>query len=196
MNKIQHLTCCVLLIALLLTGCASPYGKTSRLMQPAFAPAMLPPPGKTLVCIHRPRATQGYVLYTGIWDSTKLIADLGNGHSVAYVCEPGKHYFINRSAEVVGVVEADLLPDKTYDLCTHIAGAFVASFKLKPLKPGDKEYQKLPKLLATQMWVTPEPGAAGDYQSRKGKEVEHILQDFSSGDKNDRLQHLSAEDHR
>jgi len=196
MKKIQRLTCCVLLTAALLTGCASPYGKTSRLMQSASAPVAPPPAGKSLVCIHRPRSGQGYALYTGIWDGTKLIADLGNGHSVAYVCEPGKHYFINRSAEVVGVVEADLLPDKTYDLCTHIAGAFVASFKLKPLKPGDKDYQQLPKLLTTQIWVAPAPVAIEDYQSRKGKEVEQIIQDFVSGDKNDRLQHLSAEDHR
>jgi hypothetical protein len=44
--------------------------------------------------------------------------------------------------------------------------------------------------------VAPAPVAIEDYQSRKGKEVEQIIQDFVSGDKNDRLQHLSAEDHR
>ena len=43
---------------------------------------------------------------------------------------PGKHYFINCSAEVVGVVEAQLLPGRTYDLQVRTAGAFIASFNL------------------------------------------------------------------
>lgn len=96
------------------------------------------------------------------------------------------------------MVEADLLPDKTYDLWINTAGAFIASFKIEPLKPGDKEYSKLSTWLQTQTWVAPATGSDKFEfeQSKRAKDVEHIIQDFVYGDKKDRLQHLAPEDHR
>jgi hypothetical protein len=187
-----------LLILTLLTGCASPTGRVSKYMSASVAAPATPPPGRTLVCIHRPKARQGYPLYTGLWDGTNFFSDLGNGHSVAYVCDPGKHFFINRSVEVVGVVQADLLPDKTYDLWIDTAGAFIASFKIRPLKPGDQEYPKLAKWLQTQLWVAPATGTSQfDYeQSTRAAEVAQIIQDFGYGSKKGRLQYLAPEDHR
>src|SRR5215831_11366182 len=100
----------LLIVPLALAGCTSPYGNPSMLMLPTTAPSAAVPADKSMVRIHRPRAFQGCALYTGVWDSGHFIADLGNGHSVAYVCDPGTRYFINRSVERVGVVEAGLLP--------------------------------------------------------------------------------------
>lgn len=164
-------------------------------MQASALTSEIPPAGKTLVCIHRPRARQGYGLYTGVWDSKSLIADLGNGHSVAYVCEPGKHYFISRSVELVAVVEADLLPDSTYDLWVDTAGAFIASFKLKPVTHDSKERSEVATWEKENHWVTPGSSAAG-YEQSKSQEIELILHDFVDGEKKERLQHLSADDHR
>ncbi len=179
----------------LATGCVGSISKTSKWMQTTAAPSGVPPAGKTLVCIQRPRAFQGHMFYTSIWDSKTLVADLGNGHSVAYTCEPGKHYFINRSAEVTGVVEADLLPGQTYDLWLDTAGAFIASFQIKPVKPGSKQAALVPQWTAQLRWVTPGPGS-DKYEKSEDADINKILQDFVYGRKHDRVLHLSAEDHR
>jgi hypothetical protein len=181
-------------VLLFLAGCASPLSQPSELMQRA-TPVATPPAGKSLVLIHRPRAMQGYKLYTTVWDSTNLIADLGNGHSVAYVCDPGTHYFINRSVERVGVVEAQVLPNQSYHLRLDTAGAFIASFQLEPVKRGDDgTWKKIPEWTNEHIWVTRGPAAA-NYERRELREVELIIQDFVHGQKKDRLRHLGPDDH-
>ena len=178
-----------------LTGCASPYADPSRLMEAANLAPAAPPAGKSLVCIHRPRARQGYNLYTGVWDSTSFVADLGNGQSVAYVCDPGKHYFLNRSVELVAVVEADLQPGKTYDLWLDTAGAFIASFKLKPVTHCSPEQAKVATWTTENHWV--ERGTESvAYEQLRTPEVDTILHDFVGGPKQYRLQHLAADDCR
>jgi hypothetical protein len=182
------------LAGLSLCGCSSPITKPSPLMQPTAAPAG-PPADKSLVLIHRPRAAQGYGLYTGVWDSRHLIADLGNGHSVAYLCEPGQHYFINRSVERVGFIEAQLLPAQTYDLWVDTAGAFIASFQLEPIKKGDRRREKVPGWEKEHLWVQRGPDAARHEQDRQ-RDIEIIIKDFATGDKQNRARHLGADDHR
>jgi hypothetical protein len=193
--KIAKLSSLFAAFVVLLTGCAGPISKTSKMMQPVVVAPSVAPPGKSLVYIHRPRAYQGHPLYTGVWDSKTFVADLGNGHSVAYPCEPGQHYFINRSVELVGVVEAQLLPDKTYDLWVDTAGAFIASFKLKPVKPGSKQAALVPKWSKEHRWITPGETAA-EHEQDKSADIDQIIQDFVLGKKRNRLQHLAPEDHR
>jgi hypothetical protein len=177
-------------------GCAGPISDPSRLMVRAAAPAGPPPAGKSLVCIHRQRAWAGHPLYTGVWDSRHFIADLGNGHSAAYLCDPGTHYFINRSIERVGVVEANLLPAQTYDLWLDInPWSFMVSFQLEPVKPGSEQRKKVPQWMRENAWMERGPAAAEHEQLRQ-PEIDLILHDFVNGDKKDRLRHLSAEDHR
>lgn len=183
------------LAILLLTGCAGPIARPSAIMEKAPAKVEAPPSGKSLVMIQRPRNGQGYRLYTGVWDSNRFLADLGNGQSVAYACEPGKHYFINRSVERVGVVEANLLPDKTYDLRVDIAGAFIASFQLEPVKRGHKSFDKTGAWAKEHLWVTRGPTAT-EHEKQRQKEIELILKDFVGGEKKDRLRQLAPEDHR
>jgi len=164
-------------------------------MQRSSAPLGPLPTGKAQVEIHRPRAYQGFGLYTGVWDSNKFIADLGNGQSVAYVCEPGTHYFINRSVERVGVVETQLLPEKTYQLWLDTAGAFIASFQLEPVKHGSKQWDQVPAWSKENLWVTRAPPAAVHEEQRQ-KDIQIILHDFVGGEKADRLRHLGADEHR
>jgi hypothetical protein len=181
--------------ALLASGCSGPLAKPSPLMQKTQTPVAAPPAGKSLVLIHRPRQQQGYGLYTGVWDGTNLLADLGNGHSVAYVCEPGTHYFINRSVERVGVVEAQLLPNQVYGLWINIAGAWIASFQIEPIKRGGKIWNKAQKWEKDAFWVVRAP-KADEHEKLRKSEIELILSDFVSGEKKDRLRHLGPEDHR
>ena len=193
--KFTRLLSLLAVSAVLASGCVGPVSRTSKWMQATYVSSSLPPSGKSLVCIHRPRAYQGNPLYTSVWDSKTFIADLGNGHSVAYACDPGKHYFINRSVEVTGVVEAQLLPGQTYDLWVATAGAFIASFKLEPVKPGSKQAALVSKWANENRWVTSGAGAE-EYQRSKDADMEKIIQDFVLGPKQGRVQHLAAEDHR
>jgi hypothetical protein len=185
----------VALGTLFLAGCAGPITRPSPIMQKAASVVDAPPAGKSLVLIHRPRAGQGYKLYTGVWDSTNFLADLGNGHSFTYACEPGRHYFINRSIERVGVVEAELLPEKIYDLRLDTAGAFLASFQLEPIKRSDKTREKIAGWSKENLRVTRGPTAENHERLRR-KEIELILQDFVFGAKKDRLRKLGPDDHR
>lgn len=117
------------------SGCASPpVFRLSPMMQKMAVVPDRPPADKALVCVHRPRDFRGESLYSDIWDGDRFIGDLGSGHSIAYVCEPGKHYFIGRSLEVVSVVEAEFANGKTYDLWLDTAGtATISYFWGKPL---------------------------------------------------------------
>ncbi len=197
MNNMTKRGFFVLLVlgTLVFAGCRGPVTKPSPLMKPTAAPVGPPVAGKSAVMIHRPRAAQGYGLYTGVWDSTNFLADLGNGHSVAYLCEPGTHYLINRSVERVGVVEAQLLPDQTYDLWLDTCGGFIASFQLEPIKSGDKKRRDVPEWTRENLWLTRAPAAAAHEQQRQ-RDIQIILMDFTSGEKKDRVRHLTVEDHR
>jgi hypothetical protein len=194
-NQTLKLASILSVTSLLLVGCVGPITHPSNLMVKVEKPAIAPPAGKSLVLIHRPRNMQGWKLYTGVWDGSHFIADLGNGHSAAYVCEPGTNYFINRSVERVGVVEAQLLPDQIYDLRLNIAGAIIASFQIEPLKRADKLRKKLPKWEAENVWVGRGPLAA-EHESERQSEIKLILHDFTSGGKQDRMRHLGPDDHR
>lgn len=179
----------------LLVGCAGPISKTSRMMQKTTIAANLPTAAESLVYIHRPRARQGHPLYANIWDGKKLIADLGNGHALAYRCTPGKHNFICRSVEVVSVIDANLEPGKTYDLWVDTAGAWIASFKMKPIKKDDKLRKKIAAWEKECLWVAPAPNNS-DYEQKWSSEIDLILNDFTAGKKRERLQVLAADDSR
>lgn len=150
--------------------------------------------------IHRPLNAAADNLYTGVWDGTNFIADLGSGNSVAYVCEPGTHYFVNRSIQNVGVVVAQMFADQTYDLrVAMVPPSFVGmmSFQLEPVKRSDKERGQLSRWEAENFWVSRAANAkAAEHERSRASEVEIILGDFLSGEKKNRLRHLAGEDHR
>jgi hypothetical protein len=174
--------------AALLCGCAGPTSRTSKYMSAAVTPPASPPPGKALVCIHRPKALLESKMYTAIWDSTNLIADLGNGHSVAYVCEPGQHYFMNLSADWPACVQAPLLPDKTYDLWIDNM-----PIRIKPVQKSDAMQQQIAEWTKKDRWVAPGSTAEG-YEQRKQEIIRKVLGEFISGKRH--LQYMAAEDHR
>jgi len=187
--------CSLVMAGALFSGCAGPMSKTSKYMAAVASAPAGPPAGKALVCIQRPRGRQGSALYTKIWCDAKFIADLGNGHSVAYVCDPGKHYFMNTSVEETGCIEAQLLADQTYDLWVDNSyGFWVASFKLKPLPQNDKTHQRVAKWTQRNRWV--EAGSVpADFQAKENK-VREVQEEFISGSRHDKLQQLAPEDHR
>jgi hypothetical protein len=188
-------SCSLVLAGALFSGCA-PMTKTSKYMAASLSAPTAPPAGKALVCIHRPKAGMGWKLYTAIWVDTKFVADLGNRHSVAYVCEPGRHYFMNTSVEEQACIEAELLPDQTYDFWAQSGyGFWIASFKLKPLHQDAKTRQLVAKWTQQNRWVERTAPAAA-YEQTKQDQIRQLLEEFISGKRHDKLQHLAAEDHR
>jgi hypothetical protein len=184
----------LVLAGALFSGCA-PMTKTSKYMAASLSAPASPPAGKALVCIHRPKGAIGYKLYTKIWCDSKFIADLGNGHSIAYVCEPGEHYFMNTSVEETGCIEAQLLADQTYDLwLDNSYGVWIASFKIKPLHQDEKTRQLVAKWTKQNRWVeaTAPPAALTDKEAH----IQEVQEEFISGKRHDKLQHLAPEDHR
>ncbi|MGA2242150.1 MAG: hypothetical protein ABSH11_08935 [Verrucomicrobiota bacterium] len=220
-NKIISLLGCgaLLLAALFLSGCASAT-RVSKYNTASSGPPSSPPTGKALVCIHRPKGFVGGKMYAPVWVDTRFIASLGNGHSVACVCEPGKHYFMSFSAEITACIEAELLADQTYDLwIDRYMGTFVNSFKIKPLHQDDKTRKLVAEWTKQNRWIEP-AASATDYEHVKlenmGQSIwqsgglgavyasqpvsqEKILQlhqEFTSGKRQDKLQHLASDDHR
>ena len=150
---------------------------------------MTPPPGKSLVYFHRPQTALKYY-YTSAGDGTNFVTDLGNGHSTAYVCEPGKHIFTSRITFQVSVTEANLLPDQIYDFAPS-----PEYLSLWPLAKESKERALIPQWMTNAVWVTRGPGAANYEQTRQEANNE-LIRDFTVGKKQSRLLQLKAEDHR
>jgi len=188
--------CSLVLAGALFSGCAGPMAKPSKIMAAAATIPSAPPPGKALVCVQRPKSWWGQKFYTGIWDDTHFVADLGNGHSVAYVCEPGTHHFMNLSIEATGCVEAQLLPDQIYDLRTDtLLWTALVSFKIKPLHQDAETRARVAEWTRRNHWVEPTPPSAA-YEQEKQDTVRRLLEEFTTGDRKDKLQHLAPEDHR
>lgn len=169
---------------------------SNRMVREQPRPALSPPLGKSMVVIHRRSSSlaAGHGLYSGVWDSTNFIAEIGNLQSFAYVCEPGKHYFINRSVELVSVVEAQLLPDRTYNMWVeHGHGIGIASFKLRPVKQGDGLQRSMADWGAEHVWIKRAP-TADLHQAQHISDVEGIIRDFVHGPKHDRVEYLNPED--
>jgi hypothetical protein len=214
----------LVLASALFSGCAS--SGLSKYNTPALSAPAGPPAGKALVCIHRPKKGSGSDLFAPVWVDTNFVANLGNGYSVGRVCEPGQHYFLALSAEVNSCVEAQLLADRTYDLWLDNNAGFIApSFKLKPIHHIDKKRQLVKKWIRRNRWVEPAaPGT--DYGNVKkenlganiraawapgahagigladalGKvspeKIQKLIEEFTSGRRQTKLQHLAPEDYR
>src|SRR5665213_789465 len=95
-------------VLVLLSTCCALAG-VSHLMQKAAAPPLLPPTGKSMIIFNRVSGGGLLKLYATLWDGTNFIADIGFNQSCSYVCDPGTRYFINKSMERSGVVQAELL---------------------------------------------------------------------------------------
>jgi len=205
--------------AIVLTGCAGSNGKSAkptpnsspsqqveskpvplrnkpaRRMRVDPAPPTDPPPGKSLVCIHRPDSSQVRTATTGVWDSDKLVGALMRGHSLAYVCEPGHHYFFVDSAGNYGALEAQLLPDQTYDLWVDPFHGFWYPLQLKPLTKAQKEKHQVAEWTRKNLWITRDTTAEA-YELKYREQTKVLLERFVSGNWHKRLEHLAPEHHR
>src|SRR2546422_171951 len=86
-----------------------------------------------------------------------------------------------------GVVEARLLPDRTYDLVVKVQFTYwwLSSFQIEPVKRGTGDWENAAKWARQNRWVTSRPAAI--YEAQERPKIELILRDFVGGEKQDRL---------
>ena len=181
-------------VLLLASGCRGPVGKTSRYMSSPELPPRVVPEGKALVFVHRPRESTGAHNYANIWDGTKLIADLGNGHTVYYECEPGEHYFVARAPEHTSVIKADLEAGRIYDAYVKPAwSTWTNSFMMHPINRDDEIQAAVESWLASGVmyrWAE-RTQAVEAYESKNRGNVQAIMAGWKEGDS-----YIGPKDHR
>ncbi len=175
----------VALLALLSVGCKGPVGKTSRYARQATSVPDAPPEGKSLVFIHRPRKNSGHFLYANIWDGKRFIADVGNGHTSYYVCDPGEHYFILRSVENTSTIRGDLEAGGVYDFVVRPAFSWiVVSFKMDPIGADSGFRDDVEGWMQEHLMHEPiEPvGDALEFQTSKAQDTETLIGRYDQED--------------
>ena len=170
----------------------------SSLVQPVASVPDRAPPGKALVFFHRVFRFLGQESSVTVWDGAAFLGELESGHGCFRVCEPGRHYFVSRSSGRVGVLEADLLAGKIYDITFELKSGFdTVDSCISPIVKGDERRSDVPKFLAELSYFEPKPNRyVRDYETAQRPETLNIIEDFTTGEKRERLQQLAADDHR
>jgi hypothetical protein len=159
---------------------------------------LAPPVGKALVNFHRPTGFGGAVLYPIFFGDGSFIGELPGESIIQYVCDPGKCHFIGWM-EHVSVVEAEVAPDKVYDLMIDVQMGWVkGNMNMVGLTRNDPRRAKLPafekrekNILATQRapYVI-------QYEQRSQARIQEIKRDFLGGGKSARVEQLKPDDCR
>lgn len=172
-------------LILLLAACKGPVTEPGDYMMEIQTCPTVAAADKALVFVHRPRAYQGHPLYLGVWLNKELLATLGNGHTTFVELDPGAHTFIGRSVEVKTVIHANLEAGKIYDLRSNAAGAWIASFRLKPIDGDDETWEDLPVWTEEHRFVALDPAQEADRQAHNlelAEMMDTILSEAAAGD--------------
>jgi hypothetical protein len=172
-------------------GCASP--KIDQVTR-----VSAPPQGKSLVNIHRPSNAAGNLKYPIFRGDGQMLCDMPAKALFQYVCDPGELILISWG-ERVTVIQADLAPDKVYDIMADFRLGWVRNdFALVPLLKGDPRRAKLPEFEKREKFtVGPErTERMMQYEAKHKARIEEIRRDFLGGDKSDRVKKISKDDCR
>jgi len=139
-----------LLIALLLSGCASRGGMVK-------ATDMSPVRSDQARIVFMRSSLFGSAIAASVFDvtgeSSKIIGVINKGSKVAYDLPPGQHTFMVVS-EAADFMEATVLPGKTYyALVTPRMGAWKARFSFKPLRQADFATDEFARWNTDTSWV-------------------------------------------
>lgn len=151
----------------LASGCAStPQYKLFDCMQRVDGPPAQPPPGKSLVVFHRVSNMTASGLYFHIWEGKRFVGITRGKQGLAYVCEPGEHFFVGRCqqnghwgavefGEKTTAFSATLLPNQVYDVLCLAHNAIVVHYlSFQPIQAGDIRRRKaIPKWTRSQRWM-------------------------------------------
>jgi hypothetical protein len=191
---IRSLFCLFAIIALFVCGCAS-VPSTSKVVERINQP----PPGKALVNFHRPSSFGKPVAYPIFDTNGKMLTDMRGASLTQVVLDPGQATFIGW-AEHVSIVQADLAPDKIYDIMVDVAPGWVtANIFLSPMTKNDARRSKLVDFSRREKWtiaINPNSPRVAEYEASQHARVEQIKKDFLNGEKSDRVKVLSKDDCR
>ena len=132
-----------------------------------------------------------------VFDSHELIGNTRGKERFQYVCDPGGHTFV-AEAQKVTVIQADLLPDQVYDIVVDIGmGWWRANITLEAITRDHERRHLVPEWEAnTTLMVFVDDAEAASFEADRRADIDEILADFLRGEKADRLERLTPEDHR
>jgi len=170
---------CLLLMALLASGCANVDNgmmmKTERISAPE--------PGKALVTFVNisPRAT---AFSFAVWDGEELVGVLDGGTCTERQVAPGEHYFLGQS-ENWSCVKADLAANKHYVVrlrwFTGLARARVALLPVTAADYKSGQFKNAGNWLAQFPPVTLDPQKIESYAQPRRAQVREAKSSFQAG---------------
>jgi len=189
---------CTLTFLLGIVACGHAAKEPSPLVQPVARVPDRAPAGLALVVFHRAARGSGHRFPVTVWDGPVFLGELESGHGCFRACQPGQHYFVSRSQARVGVIEANLLPGKVYDIMFERKwGWDTVDSVVSPVSKDDKRRSDIPTMLAELSYYEPKPeDYVREYETAQRPEVLRIIEEFTKGEKRYRLQRLEADDHR
>jgi hypothetical protein len=158
-----------------------------------------PPPGKALVNFHRPSGWGGNRALPIFDGNGKMLVDLPGEAMYQKVCDPGEHVFV-AWADHVSVVQADLAPDKIYDIVVDVSLGWVqANIFLSPMDKNDSRRPRLAEFERREkrtVSINPASPRTVEYEAAHQQHLAEIKSDFFGGAKSDRVRHLQKDDCR
>lgn len=196
----------IALVSLMFVGCMTPNIASLPKSQRLTAP----PPGKALVNFHS--TYDGWYPYQIYDQEGRNICEMPGWSQFQYVCSPGEHVFMGW-ADWVTVVEANLAPDKVYDIMVDrpSLGMMKPGIVMNPVLKDDprrlamaefedrivSQRKNLRVRLIPAYPFTDYPNSAAAYEKREAGRIAEIKRDFlNGGEKADRVKLLGPDDCR
>lgn len=164
--------------------------------------ALQPSANTAVITFIRPSGMGGDQEYAVFTTDLVMAGNLGRKSRFELTVPAGTHTYIGQGGEIASVITIEAQAGKHYDVVTHIApGFWLGRLWFDPIEVGDPNREKLPKwfkktklyqLDASEKVVAKRQRLEAKWQERNNE----ALQDFTQGDKRDRLKSMTANDYR
>jgi len=158
--------------------------------------AAQPSPGKAMVKVVR-MGGSGLPGTVGVWDREKMVGRSEVGTVIVYECDPGEHLFIASARGGMGLVKANLLPDKTYDIVVELKqGTFSGpKARLYASKPTNN-FSKMTGVFDRLRHVVANPNVTAQTEEANRPGIQAFLAKYESGRHVGLVDELGPNDHR
>ena len=164
---------CLILFAIVASGCASPMMKQVQKIDSLDA-------NKAMVTFLRPTMFGGAIQF-GIWDGTDFVGVLSANSYIQYLTDPGEHYFLGR-AENWSCVKANLEAGKKYYIIGKVfPGIWKARVAFDPIKSSDEPQSQIDKWLRELKPTSVDESKRDSYVNPRIDQVRGQMGEFRSG---------------
>jgi len=186
----RYLNKVLLMVFALTMGCA---GSSAYMVKATPTPG--PPPEKAMVYFMRPSG-MGFGINFQIWDGTYFVGLSQAKSYFAYECDPGKHLFLGIAENKVAI-EADLEAGKSYYIGTNVrVGAVKARMDFTPVTRGSELWDKVDEYKRNLNFIAVKEEERVRWEAAKKKDVQRLVDHFSTGAVKTQVLKLNREDGR